>query len=98
MGYYTQIFRKIVKILNIALIPLNKIMFFWNFTEKEEAHDVTLNGVELAASDTSETVTLIIEPADGNPSDPCQGSDEISSEPTWQGSDEISCEPCSGFR
>ena len=40
-----------------------------DFVEKEEAHYVTLDGVELAASDTSETVTLIIEPADGNPSD-----------------------------
>ena len=40
-----------------------------DFVEKEEAHYVNLDGVELAASDTSETVTLIIEPADGNPSD-----------------------------
>ena len=63
-----------------------------DFVEKEEAHYVTLDGVELAASDTSETVTLIIEPADGNPSDlisilksPIEGGEPVVIQPDVDG-------------
>ena len=40
-----------------------------DFVEQEETHFITLSGVELAASDTSEVVTLTIDPVAGNPSD-----------------------------
>ena len=59
---------------------------------KRKKHYVTLDGVELAASDTSETVTLIIEPADGNPSDlisilksPIEGGEPVVIQPDVDG-------------
>ena len=63
-----------------------------DIAEQEEAHYVTLSGVELAASDSSEDITLVIEPVAGNPSDlisilrsPLDGGDEVVIQPDIDG-------------